>query len=145
MSKESRKRINEKGDITLDSSGVLTLPIGIAAGRDAGPGDDGAADKAPLKSGGAPSPSDFLNFLKTAERATLHRESSGRGGRTVTAISLKPGPDARLAGEIARAMRRGLGCGSHVEDLKIILQGDIRERAGQWLLRQGIKRVVMGN
>jgi translation initiation factor 1 (eIF-1/SUI1) len=146
------KQINKTGGITLDSPEILALPIAIVTGHEAGPpGDDtdDAADKAPLKSGGprggAPSPPDFLDFLKTAERATLHRESSGRGGRTVTALSLKPSPDAKLAGEIAKAMRRGLGCGAHVEDPKIILQGDIQERAGQWLLRQGVKRVVMGN
>jgi translation initiation factor 1 (eIF-1/SUI1) len=145
-------RINKTGGITLDSSEILALPIAIATGHEAGPPSDDAddaADKAPLKPDGSrcatPPPPDFSDFLKTAERATLHRESSGRGGRTVTALSLKPNPDAKLAGEIAKAMRRGLGCGAHVEDPKIILQGDIKERAEQWLLRRGVKWVVMGN
>lgn len=78
-------------------------------------------------------------------QATLHRETSGRGGRTVTAVALKPQPDERTAGELAKAMRHALGCGSRVEGARIILQGDIQGRAKQWLESYGVKKVVLGN
>lgn len=78
-------------------------------------------------------------------QATLHRETSGRGGRTVTAVALKPQPDERTASELAKTMRRALGCGSRVEGARIILQGDIQDRAKQWLESYGVKKVVLGN
>lgn len=84
-------------------------------------------------------------FLAGAAQATLHRESSGRGGRTVTVLTLKPAPAAQAADAIAKAMRKGLGCGSRVEGAKIVLQGDIQERAKAWLAPRGVKKIVMGN
>lgn len=78
-------------------------------------------------------------------QATLHRETSGRGGRTVTAVTFKPQPDAKIAGELAKTMRRALGCGSRVEGSRVILQGDIKDRAKQWLEAYGVKKVVLGN
>ena len=83
--------------------------------------------------------------LESVRQLTLHRESSGRGGRIVTAVSVKPPLAPAAAEALARSMRKGLGCGSHVEGSRIILQGDIQERAEVWLRKQGAKRVVMGN
>ena len=45
--------------------------------------------------------------------------------------------------ETAREMRRA-GCGSFVEGGNVILQGDICDRAAEWLLKKGVKEVVSG-
>jgi translation initiation factor 1 (eIF-1/SUI1) len=84
-------------------------------------------------------------FLASAAQATLHRESAGRGGRTVVVVSIKPEPDAETAETLAKAMRKGLGCGAHAEGTRVILQGDIQERAADWLTKRGVRRTVMGN
>ncbi|MDR1471594.1 MAG: translation initiation factor [Synergistaceae bacterium] len=138
MSKGRAKRIDANGGITLGSMEVFALPIGRVMG-------DGSASPEEETANGSQAESDerrrdlpdSVDFFKAAQ-ATLHRESSGRGGRTVTVISFKPAPDKELAEVVAKAMRRGLGCGSHVEEFRIVLQGDMRDRAGQWLVRQGV-------
>lgn len=81
----------------------------------------------------------------SARQFTLHRESSGRGGRIVTAVSTSPEQSPSALETLAKAMRKGLGCGSHVEGKRIILQGDIQERTEQWLSKHGAGKVVMGN
>lgn len=72
-------------------------------------------------------------------RAVLRIERKGRGGRTVTRVEGLP--EAQLA-ELARAMRRGLGLGTSVDALDVVVQGDQRERVAAWLTAEGVKRVV---
>lgn len=139
------------GEISLGGGEGLSATIGEFLGRpeegekaekknpEASADNAGKEDKA---DGGA---TGIAEYLKSLKQATLHRESSGRGGRVVTAVSCRPEPSQKLADELARAMRKGLGCGSHVEEWKIILQGDIQDRAEMWLTKQGVKKVVMGN
>jgi translation initiation factor 1 (eIF-1/SUI1) len=83
-----------------------------------------------------------LSFIQSVTQAALHMERAGRGGRTVTAITLKPELGKKETELMAKALRQGLGCGSHIEDAKIIIQGDNRERAKIWLEKHGVKRVV---
>lgn len=135
--------LSGSGEISLQDEGRLSASIGALLG---GKGVE-PAEKSPAPEAGkeANSAMDVSAYLKSLRQATLHRESAGRGGRVVTAVSCSPAPPPRLGGELARAMRKGLGCGSHVEGEKIILQGDIQERAGAWLTKQGVRKVVMGN
>ena len=131
MARETKKRIdfNEQD---------FSVSIGEAMGMAK------KADKSlkPPKEKSEPAP---VGSLESVQQFTLHRESSGRGGRIVTAVSIKPPLAPAAAESLAKAMRKGLGCGSHVENGRIILQGDIQERAEQWLVKQGARRVVMGN
>ncbi|GHV26565.1 hypothetical protein FACS1894167_00080 [Synergistales bacterium] len=83
-----------------------------------------------------------LSFIRGVTQAALHMERAGRGGRTVTTITLKPEIGQKSMELMAKAMRQGLGCGSHIEDAKIVIQGDNRERAKIWLEKHGVKRVV---
>lgn len=85
------------------------------------------------------------DIVPAATQYTLHRESSGRGGRTVTIMTVKPPLCRRDLDTLSKAMRKGLGCGASVEEDKITLQGNIQERAEQWLKKHGAKKVVMGN
>jgi len=81
--------------------------------------------------------------LAACGKLVLRRERKGRGGRTVTVIAglLLPAPG--LA-EVARRLRRALGCGASVEGATIVLQGDLGERAAEWLTARGARRVVRG-
>jgi translation initiation factor 1 (eIF-1/SUI1) len=63
----------------------------------------------------------------------------------VTVVETRPPMNAGSADALAKAMRHDLGCGSHVEESKIILQGDIKGRVETWLAKQGVKKIVMGN
>jgi len=65
-------------------------------------------------------------------RWSLQRQTAGRGGKVVTLVVF-PKDSAVDLESVAKQMRRGLGCGSHVEENKIVLQGDIAERAQTWL------------
>ena len=77
-------------------------------------------------------------------RVSLQRQTAGRGGKTVTAV-IVPKDSNIERDQLAKEMRKGLGCGSFVENGNVILQGDICERARDWLLKKGVKEVISGN
>jgi translation initiation factor 1 len=91
----------------------------------------------------APAATDPLD-LSTQAKLVVRRERKGRGGKTVTLVSGLALSAPRLEA-LARAMRKGLGCGSTVEDDTIVLQGDIVPRAQEWLAKHGAKKIVLGN
>jgi translation initiation factor 1 (eIF-1/SUI1) len=140
MARAAKKRID--GDVSLGSVEGFSVSIGkiLNEGAQTGEksGEPAAWDKI-AKNGESKTQHDFL---KSVSRAILRRESAGRGGRTVTSVELRPVPDDDAAEEIAKNMRRSLGCGSYVESRKIILQGDIRGRAAAWLEKQGVREIV---
>jgi translation initiation factor 1 (eIF-1/SUI1) len=78
-------------------------------------------------------------------QVTLHRQTAGRAGRTVTMVTVKPPRPPAVLDALAKALRRGLGCGSHVEQDRIVLQGDISDRAQDWFLKKGARKVISGN
>lgn len=151
MAREKREKLKKTDnlsglrEISLGDEGGLSMSIGAMLGREEGSAKAGRETSAPEAKKAPDAATDAASYLKSLQQATLHRESSGRSGRVVTVVSCRPYPPAKLAEELARAMRKGLGCGSHVEGDKIVLQGDIQERAGAWLAKLGAKRVVMGN
>lgn len=81
--------------------------------------------------------------IKRLSKITLHRQSAGMGGKVATVVTFS-GEAADLEA-LAKELRKGLGCGSRVIEGKIILQGDIRERARDWFVKKGAHRVVLGN
>ena len=85
------------------------------------------------------SPDTEIN-LSHAGTIVLSRERKGHGGKTVTLISGLTLPAPRMD-ILARALRKGLGCGATVEQGKIMLQGDIVERAREWLAKHGATTV----
>ncbi|MDR3230835.1 MAG: translation initiation factor [Synergistaceae bacterium] len=78
-------------------------------------------------------------------QVTLHRQSAGRAGRTVTMVAIKPPQSPAALEALAKTLRRALGCGSHVEQDRIVLQGDIPDRAQEWFVKKGARKVVRGN
>jgi translation initiation factor 1 (eIF-1/SUI1) len=141
----SRRRKSE-GFADVSIGGPASPPVsigevvGAAARSEPGtPVDIGGTPVAP-----APPP-DADEFVRRAQQITLHRESSGRGGRTVTMVTTRPEPDVRTSEALAKVIRKGLGCGSHVEGPRIVLHGDIMDRAKEWFEKRGARRVVRGN
>ncbi|MDR1020937.1 MAG: hypothetical protein LBL73_09270 [Synergistaceae bacterium] len=129
------------GQISFGGESKFSLSIGDAVGKPViQPAPSDCAAK-----GDTPEPAGYGKLLASATQATLHRETAGRGGRAVVMVGVKPEPDEQTALALAKAMRKGLGCGAHVEGRKVVLHGDIKERAAAWLSKAGVRKVVMGN
>ena len=142
MARPAKKKIEKSGDISLGSGEDFGVPIGAFL-------EEAAAfpiseEKSSVTSSGVESrqPGRARGSLNSV---ILRRESAGRGGRTVTVVEARPPLLPGEAEELAKSLRKGLGCGSHVEGSWIILQGDMRERAKAWLIKQGVKKIIMGN
>jgi translation initiation factor 1 len=141
MARASKKIFEKSGDISLGGERDAKVSIGEMTGRATPESSHGGADgenrrepeNSPRNAGGI-----FRD-------AILRRETAGRGGRTVTAVEPRPPLDAPGAADLAREMRKSLGCGSRVEGNRIILQGDVRDRAEAWLAKQGVKKITRGN
>jgi translation initiation factor 1 len=119
----------------LSSLGDLLRQRGVAV-RDEAP-----AAVPPPATAPAPPPA---GDLTGAGRLVVRRERKGHGGKTVTVVEGLAASPARLD-ELARAMRKALGCGSWAEGGRVFLQGDLADQAAAWLQRRGATRVVRGN
>jgi translation initiation factor 1 len=91
-----------------------------------------------------PAPAPGGPDLSRASKLIVRRERKGHGGKAVTVVDGLAGSAAALDA-LARAMRKALGCGSWVEDGRIVLQGDRPDAAAAWLARQGARQVTRGN
>lgn len=77
-------------------------------------------------------------------KLVVRREKKGRGGKAVTVIEgLRLSPAALE--DLARQLRRSLGCGAHVEAETIVLTGAQTDRVRDWLAAHGATRIVIGN
>jgi translation initiation factor 1 len=97
----------------------------------------GAASK--VGSAAAPAP----KLMKAPARAVVRLERKHRGGKEVTVIdklALSPDELARWC----RELKQALGCGGAVDGASIVLQGDLRQRAGELLSARGVAKVTMG-
>jgi translation initiation factor 1 len=77
-------------------------------------------------------------------RLVVRREKKGRGGKTVTRVSGLELGEVELE-QLAREMKRALGCGATVEEADILLQGALTERAAKWLRERTGAAVTIGN
>ena len=68
--------------------------------------------------------------------AKLRMEKKGRGGKTVTVVYDLPNNAAFLK-ELAQELKRACGTGGAVADDTIELQGDLRERVRDYLMKKG--------
>jgi translation initiation factor 1 len=91
----------------------------------------------------APAPKKGEIDLAKNGKIVVRRERKGRGGKTVTLVSGIERATPQLE-EIARAMRKALGCGSTLEGHVIVLLGDIVPRAQAWLQAHGATKIVQG-
>lgn len=142
--KERKKRkITEEGALAV-GGGSFSMSIGNILGKAAeGPAKAGTAETAPEQEA-RPDEESVEEIIKRIPKITLHRRTSGMGGKTVTVVTLSGGAAADPE-TLAKALRKGLGCGSRVDGGNILLQGDIQERARDWFTKKGARRVVLGN
>ena len=72
-------------------------------------------------------------------KVVLQYERSGRGGKEVTLIKglWLESQESRFREVLLKELKRALGTGGALEDRHIVLQGDRRETAKAWLLKDG--------
>lgn len=78
---------------------------------------------------------------KPPPKAVVRLERKGRGGKEVTVIEQLELNDEQLTAWI-KSIKQALGCGGTIEERSLVLQGDQRERARDWLAAQGVKRIA---
>ncbi|GAB4580139.1 MAG: hypothetical protein Fur0022_28780 [Anaerolineales bacterium] len=77
------------------------------------------------------------------QTAYLHRESKGRGGKTVTLVkNLTLSPDDLKA--LATQLKQACGTGGTIKDGIIEIQGDHREKIAGVLIKLGYRAKVAG-
>ena len=75
-------------------------------------------------------------------RAVVRLERSGRGGKEVTVIDHLDLNNTDRAAWL-KAFKAALGCGGIVEEDRLVLQGDQRERLRSLLAARGVKKVTL--
>ena len=68
--------------------------------------------------------------------AKLRMEKKGRGGKTVTVVYDLP-QNAAFLKELAQELKRTCGTGGAVSENTIELQGDLRDRVREYLMKKG--------
>jgi translation initiation factor 1 len=77
------------------------------------------------------------------QTAYLHRESKGRGGKTVTLVkNLTLSPDDLKA--LSKVIKQACGTGGTIKDGIIEIQGDHREKIAGVMIKLGYKAKVAG-
>ena len=145
-SEKKNKKLNSGEGFTLGGDESLSLSLGSILGK------EGAEQKEHIPQPEEEKCSQQKILVKNngesgisgLSRVSLQRQTAGRKGKTVTAVII-PGKSTVDREKLAKEMRKGLGCGSFVEEGNVILQGDICDRAAEWLLKNGVKDVVSGN
>lgn len=75
-------------------------------------------------------------------RVVLARETKHRGGKAVVIVrglAQLPAWDSAAIEQLAKELKRALGCGGTVEDDEIVVQGDRPAQVAQWLRAQGFR------
>jgi translation initiation factor 1 len=70
--------------------------------------------------------------------AKLRMEKKGRGGKTVTVVDGLP-QNAAFLKDLCQELKRACGTGGAVIDSAVELQGDLRERVRESLLKRGFE------
>lgn len=140
QNKKKNKKLTEGEGFTLAQEQPLGLSIGALLGvpkktrADENEEKKGAAMDA---RGAKAEPAAQPKISKVA----LQRQRAGRGGKTVTLVILPQDYKGNTAA-LAKELRKGLGCGSTIEDGKIVLQGDIADRAEAWFAKKGVTKIT---
>jgi len=81
-----------------------------------------------------PIESDLLPWEKQKLKVVL--DKSGRAGKVVTLIEGFHGPAVELE-KLAKELKNHCGTGGSVKDGQILIQGDVRLKSGEFLLKKG--------
>jgi translation initiation factor 1 len=95
------------------------------------------------KSGQPPAKKPSASLPPNQQTIYLHRESKGRGGKTVTLIKgLKLSPDDMK--DLARQIKQACGVGGTLREDVIEIQGDQREKIAPLLKSKGFQVKIAG-
>jgi len=88
--------------------------------------------------------SDIKKMIPKFEKISLQHQRSGRGGKTVTLVYISGKAELKAAPNIEallKELKKSLGCGGRIEEGKLVLQGEIADRASEWFVKMGAKAV----
>ena len=143
MDKNKKSKIKSGEGFTVGESGGFALSLGALLGKEPPAEEEKKTAAEEMPQASKTVPTDKTAGKMKLSKVSLQHQTSGRGGKTVTVVTL-PKESAVDKEELARELRRGLGCGSRVEDGKIILQGEICDRAAEWFAKKGATKIVRG-
>ena len=86
---------------------------------------------------------DIKTMIPQIGRVSLQHQKAGRGGKTVTLISIGEAKSEvkQNLETLLKELKKSLGCGGQIEEGKIVLHGEIAERASEWFIKMGAKSV----
>ena len=115
-----KERRPAKIDLAAPAAPLQADPFAALAGLSADALRPAPETPAPAPAARAETP------VKSKGRLILRRETKDRGGKTVVVVSgFTPGAHpAPLLDELARTLRKRLGCGGTVDGREIVVQGD---------------------
>lgn len=141
MAREKKTKIKEAEGFTLGGTESFGISLKALLGKESG--ESAENTKTEEKQTSAQTAPKDADKPTSITKVSLSRQTAGRGGKTVTVVTL-PKECACDRETLAKELRKALGCGSHVEEEKIILQGDNRDRAEEWFTKKGVKKIVKG-
>ncbi|MCL2767719.1 MAG: translation initiation factor, partial [Synergistaceae bacterium] len=106
------------------------VPCGVPLGKDTKPPKTNDQQKTDIK-----------KMIPKFGKISLQHQRAGRGGRTVTLVSISGEPVQNLEAFL-KELKKSLGCGGQIEDGRIVLQGEIADRAAEWFIKMGAKSVI---
>ena len=99
-------------------------------------------DKEPSKTN-VPHNYDIKKMIPRFGKISLQHQRAGRGGKTVTLISLSGETEYKLMQNLEallKELKKSLGCGGQIEEGKIVLHGEIADRASEWFAKMGARQ-----
>ena len=88
-------------------------------------------------------PPPIKSILPHEQTAYLHRETKGRGGKTVTLVKNLVLSEKDMK-DLAKILKRVCGTGGTIKDGSIEIQGDHRQQIADVLRQQGFKVKIAG-
>ena len=143
MAKKKKTKITSDENISIGAGSEFSLPLASLFGQNIHKKEEKVEKKADKGNKSGQIEEELYSLLQKISKVILRRRTSGFGGKTVVQLTLPQGCNIELA-MLAKEIRKALGCGSRVEKGEILLQGDICDRAEEWLYKQGVKKVQIG-
>ena len=125
-----KQKRTEKIDVMTEASPLQSLAFTALGNLDTSHLPQGAAGPSVEK------PVAAGKKMPLRQRLILRREKKDRGGKTVVVISGFNGNPEAL-NDLARRLRKQLGCGGTVEQREIVIQGDQPSAVADSLRRMG--------